>query len=103
MYVEIAARELDSKLLLATLAAAKGHQVVVSDLSGIMKGIQKGALAPGIFHDKSLTPNANKIATHQFVIDNGFVVISLHRIDILSKQLDIPRQFLGGGLKMWKL
>ena len=77
MYVEIAARELDSKLLLATLAAAKGHQVVVSDLSGIMKGIQKGALAPGIFHDKSLTPNANKIATHQFVIDNGFVVTSI--------------------------
>jgi surface carbohydrate biosynthesis protein len=75
--VEIASRELDSKLLLATLAATKGHHVVVSDLSGIMHGIQKGVFAPGIFHDKSLTPNANKIATHQFVIDNGFVVTSI--------------------------
>ena len=27
--VEISARELDSKLLLATLAAAKGHDIIV--------------------------------------------------------------------------
>jgi hypothetical protein len=29
LHVEISARELDSKLLLATLAASKGHEIIV--------------------------------------------------------------------------
>ena len=36
--VEISSRELDSKLLLAVIAASKGHQVVISDMSGIDRG-----------------------------------------------------------------
>ena len=32
LHVEISVRELDSKLLIATIAAARGHQVIVSDL-----------------------------------------------------------------------
>ena len=59
-HVEHAARELDSKLLIATIAAARGHQVIVSDLEGIEKGMRRGVLAPGIFHTKSLTPSAMK-------------------------------------------
>lgn len=77
LYVEIAARELDSKLLLATLAAQRGHSVVISDFHGIIEGIKSKALSPGIFHDKSLTPNKNKISTHKFLIDNGFIVSSI--------------------------
>jgi len=38
--VEIATRELDSKLLLATLAAARGHHVILSDLESILKGMR---------------------------------------------------------------
>ena len=34
LHTEIAARELDSKILLAVLAAARGHQVIVSDIDG---------------------------------------------------------------------
>ncbi len=75
--VEIAARELDSKLLLATLAAQRGHSVILSDFNGIIEGIKSKALSPGIFHDKSLTPNKNKISTHKFMIDNGFIVSSI--------------------------
>ena len=30
LHIEISSRELDSKLLLAVLAAARGHQVVIS-------------------------------------------------------------------------
>ena len=37
--VEITSRELDSKLLLAVLAASHGHQVVVSNLKEITKGV----------------------------------------------------------------
>ena len=44
-HVEHAARELDSKLLIATIAAARGHQVIVSDLEGIEKGMRRGVLA----------------------------------------------------------
>ena len=39
LHVELSARELDSKLLLATLAAEKGHQVVISIISEIMSGL----------------------------------------------------------------
>ena len=74
--VEIALRELDSKLLLATLAAAKGHQVIISEQNIIKRGLRSGVLDPGIFHDKSLTPNNNKIALHQSLIRNGFKITS---------------------------
>ena len=39
LHVEISARELHSKLLLAILAAAKGHDVIVSELEIILKGL----------------------------------------------------------------
>ncbi len=75
--VEISIRELDSSLLLATVAASKGHQVIVSDLESITKGISSGLLAPGIFHAKSLTPADHKIARHQDMIDKGFMITSI--------------------------
>ena len=39
--VEISSRELDSKLLLAVLAAARGHQVVISSTEIIEKGLKR--------------------------------------------------------------
>ncbi len=84
--VEISVRELDSSLLLATVAASKGHQVIVSDLESITKGISSGLLAPGIFHAKSLTPADHKIARHQAMIDKGFMITSIDE----EGGLDIP-------------
>ena len=77
LHVEISNRELDSKLLLAVLAASKGHHVIVSSMSEIINGIKTGGLTPGIFHTKSLSPGIDKIDRHQEVIDNGFVVTSI--------------------------
>ena len=77
LHVEISSRELDSKLLLATLAASRGHKVIVSDLVGIEKGVNKGVLAPGIFHTKSLTPGNIKIARHQTMMENGSIITSI--------------------------
>ena len=37
IHVEVSARELDSKLLLATLAAERGHEVIVSEIEVIEK------------------------------------------------------------------
>ena len=64
LHVENAARELDSKLLLGVLAASRGHHILVSNLSGITRGMRSGILAPGIFHTKSLSPHKDKIARH---------------------------------------
>ena len=77
LHVEISARELDSKLLLATIAASRGHHVIVSDLTGIIKGCESGMLAPGIFHTKSLSPHKEKISRHKSMIDKGFMITSL--------------------------
>ena len=77
LHVEISSRELDSKLLLATLAASRGHQVIVSDLFGIERGIKNSVLKPGIFHTKSLSAHKDKISRHKRMIDKGFIITSL--------------------------
>ena len=66
LHVEVSVRELDSKLLLAVLAASKGHQVILSSMGEIIKGLKMGALTPGIFHSKSLMSNLVLIETSLF-------------------------------------
>ena len=77
LHVEVSVRELDSKLLLAVIAASRGHQVVVSNMGEIIKGLRKGVLSPGIFHTKSLTPSKSKIARHKFIIDNNSIITGI--------------------------
>jgi len=84
LHVEISSRELDSKLLLAALAASRGHQVIISDLVGIEKGVKSGALVPGIFHTKSLSPHKVKIDRHKRMIDRGFIITSLDEEGMLN-------------------
>jgi surface carbohydrate biosynthesis protein len=77
LHIEVSTRELDSKLLLGVIAASKGHEVLISDISEIDRGIRFGILNPGIFHTKSLTPSRNKISFHKKLIDKGFLITSL--------------------------
>ena len=77
LHVEIASRELDSKLLLAVVAASRGHTVIVSELNAIIRGFHTRALGPGIFHTKSLTPSEMKIARHQTIVDGGGRITSI--------------------------
>ena len=72
LHVEISIRELDSKLLLAVIAASRGHQVLISDISEIERGFRKGILNPGIFHTKSITPSDIKINFHKKLIEKNF-------------------------------
>ena len=76
-HVEIAARELDSKLLLAVVAASRGHYVLISEIKGIRAGVQSGSLQPGVVHTKSLTPGEKKITRHQTLVDGGFPITSI--------------------------
>ena len=80
--VEISSRELDAKLLLAVLAASKGHKVLVSHLTEIMIGIKSGSLAPGIFHTTSLAPSSEKIRRHKLITQKGFVITSFDEEEV---------------------
>ncbi|MDC1079195.1 hypothetical protein OAS05_01085 [Candidatus Pelagibacter sp.] len=75
--VEISDRELDGKLLLAVMAAARGHQVIVSDNSGIDRGFRSKLFAPGIFHTKCITPLDKKVNFHQTLVQNGSLITSI--------------------------
>ncbi len=77
IHVEISIRELDSKLLLGVIAASRGHQVLISDISEIERGFRKGILNPGIFHTKSITPSDIKINFHKKLIDKKFLITSI--------------------------
>ncbi len=75
--LEVSARELDSKLLLAVVAASRGHDVIISDYESISKGLKRKLLSPGIFHTKSLTPGKIKIKKHKEIIFNGCKITSI--------------------------
>jgi surface carbohydrate biosynthesis protein len=77
IHLEVSVRELDSKLLLAVIAASRGHEVIISDKESIMKGLERKLLTPGIFHTKSLTPGKSKIIKHKKLIDIGCKITSI--------------------------
>ena len=55
MLMEVKARELEGRTLLALEAASRGFQVLLGNKTDIYNGIVAGFLPPGIFFDKSLT------------------------------------------------
>ena len=77
LHLETSVRELDSKLLLAVLAASKGHEVVLSNLHNILRGLERKLLKPGILHTKSLTPGKSKIFLHNKIINMGCKLTSI--------------------------
>jgi surface carbohydrate biosynthesis protein len=85
IHTEVAYRELDSKLLLAVIAAERGHQVIVSNLGEIINGLRMRFLSPGIFHTKSLTPSKAKIDRHQNLIDSGNLITSIDEESGITK------------------
>ena len=85
IHVEVSVRELDSKLLLAILAASRGHNVILSDLSGIIRGLRFRAIKPGIFHTKSLSPTPNRVKLHNDLIEKGFKITSIDEEGCLAE------------------
>jgi len=77
LHVEVAARELDSKILLAVLAASKGHEVLISSKEELINGIYADILLPGIYHTKSLTPSKTRIERHRKIKEKGFKITSI--------------------------
>ena len=77
LHAEVAARELDSKLLLATLAASRGHDVLVSEIHTFGYLQNKRLLQPGIFHTTSLAPSESRFNRHRALKQQAFIVTSI--------------------------
>ena len=75
--VEVLVRELDSKLLLAVIAASRGHEVIVSDNESIIKGLERKLLKPGLYLTKSLVPSKAKLKRHKKIIELGCKISSI--------------------------
>lgn len=76
-HIEISSRELDSKLLLAVIAASRGHQVVIGNVDAIKWGVRTGVLKQGIFHTKCLTPSNEKTSFNKFMLSTGNLITSI--------------------------
>ena len=74
--VEIAARELASKLFLGYLAAQKGHNVLIADLATFKRLLKRNALPAGLFHDKAVTPHAGRLSLYKELKNRGFFITS---------------------------
>lgn len=77
MNLEIAVRELDSKLLLAVKAAHRGHDVLIGEEKAIDRVRKRFALPPGVYHTKSLTPSRQKLELHGLLKQDGFAITSI--------------------------
>ena len=82
IHVEISVRELDSKLLLATIAASKGHQVIISDIETIISQAQKYLQIEGMLLIEHGYNQANKVK--EIFLNYKFHNIKQHK-DINNK------------------
>ena len=60
--IEIKAREIEGRTLLALVAAERGHVVVLGGKEDTLGLARNGLLKPGIVHDQSLHPSPEKVA-----------------------------------------
>lgn len=72
--IEIKARELEGRTLLALEAASRGFRVIIGNKNHINKGLWADFLPPGIYFDKSLTRGKEKKLRK--VVDKGCILVS---------------------------
>ena len=94
IHVEVSFRELDSKILLAVLAASRGHEVLVSNGTGLIEPLKSKILNPGIYHTKSITPSNSKIKRHQEIIYRGHKITSIDEESSLYAESEEVEQFI---------
>lgn len=72
--LEVRTRELEARLLLAMVAAERGHEVLLGELRPLLN--HRVWLPPGLYHDKSLTPAPRRLALHRRLVAAGMVISS---------------------------
>lgn len=88
LHIEVLLRELDNRLLLAVLAASRGHDVILGDISSLTAGASRGTLTGGVFLTKSLTPGEKKIARHGIFRNQSISITSIDEESGLADYLD---------------
>ena len=73
--MEIKTREFEARGLLALIAAERGHDVLLGDVRPYLTD-RLDDFAPGLFHDKSLTPSATKRRLFARLEDHGTLLTS---------------------------
>ena len=88
--LEIKARELEGRSLLALAAAERGHHVLLGDVEDLLAA-GSSAFPPGIFHDKSLTPTPNKERLLRAITGHGHALTSQDEEHFLAlPSFDVP-------------
>lgn len=88
--LEIKARELEGRSLLALAAAERGHHVLLGDVEDLLD-VGGRAFPPGVFHDKSLTPTTNKRRLLGHISGHGHAVTSQDEEHFLAlPSFDVP-------------
>lgn len=72
--MEVRVRELEGRLLLALVAAERGHRVLLGDFRTLLS--HRHWLPPGIFHDKALVPSEQRVEHRERLRRAGFVITS---------------------------
>lgn len=72
--IEIKVRELESKSLLAFVAAERGHQVLLGSKTDTLVSASQGKLPPGIVHMKSITPSETTLKQMENFYEHGHAV-----------------------------
>jgi len=74
--IEVKARELEGKVLVALVAAERGHSVVLGGKEDTLGLARSGLLKPGIVHDTALTPSTGQVEALRDLVRNGHVITS---------------------------
>ena len=93
--MEIKARELEARSLLALVAAERGHQVLLGDVRRAFID-RPGDFPASIFHDKSLTPSPAKLAFFHLLEEHGSTLTSQdeeHWLNLPSFEVPAVRRF----------
>ena len=77
IHIEWTKRELDSNLLLATLAAEKGAEIYLLDFASFNFLLKRKLINPGVFHSKSLVHDKRKLILFENLKKNGFFITSI--------------------------
>lgn len=93
--MEIKARELEARGLLALVAAERGHEVLLGDVRPYLTSRMQD-FPPGLFHDKSLTPSRSKRALFERLEGHGSLLTSQdeeHWLNLADFDVPAVRRF----------
>lgn len=72
--IEVKVREMESKTLLAFVAAERGHHVLLGSKTDTLVSANQGKLPPGIVHMKSITPSESTVKQLKQFCEHGHAV-----------------------------